>query len=285
MSGNDIGCKMETYLSTATVLASMFSLLAIAINRYLKICRPFGRQISLKWKKLSIAIIVIAAFIISIPSFVSSGTLTYRYQGTKNFMQICGRIEHMRYFALSFLCFWVFFVTAELFILCVLYFCIWRMIYRQRKFRLQTENDQQLPPDPNKEPTSIGSDDKPDSISMRKPDLSTKNVPHLRITIMFFVITIIFAISYIPISVIKILLLTDLGSRQLSEENILSLFSLWIFYIINNCANPFIYGCMDKKLQLELRKLFCRETTANLPKNHRRTTEENVPVEVNEQIH
>lgn len=72
---SDIDCKFGRYLCLTTTLVSIFTLLIIAIDRYLKICRPFGRQLSLKWKKLSIAISLIAALILAIPVFIFNGSV------------------------------------------------------------------------------------------------------------------------------------------------------------------------------------------------------------------
>ena len=47
----DIACKIERYLRMVTTAFAMFTLVLIVIDRYLKVCRPYGRQMTKPWKK------------------------------------------------------------------------------------------------------------------------------------------------------------------------------------------------------------------------------------------
>ena len=49
---SDIGCKIIWFLCMSTCVTSMFLLPIIAIDRYLKNCRPFGKQMVLIWRNL-----------------------------------------------------------------------------------------------------------------------------------------------------------------------------------------------------------------------------------------
>lgn len=278
MYGDDIGCKTEKYLSLATTGASIFTLLVIAIDRYLKICRPFGRQISLKWKKLALVIIVIAALILSTPYYFFNGVVKTPENGLT--YRLCTKTSVLEpNVTFGFSCLYLLLAIAELVILAVLYFHIGRVVFRKNEFRLQNVQAESVE-------TSIDMDAKETrdilvsvtvetnqqerqihSTTRRLTLINTLNAAvktprparaayQKRIAVMFLVITIVFAVTFIPrvgLMVLESVKYIDVHTKV----NNLSLMFLDSVYIINNIMNPFIYGYLDKKFQLEIRKM-CR---------------------------
>lgn len=267
----DIGCKTERYLCLATTGASIFTLLVIAIDRYLTICRPFGRQIRLKWKKMSIAIIVIAAVILSIPYYFFNGVKETSENGIT--YRVCTRTSDLESnVTLGFSCFYLIIIMAEFVILGVLYFHIGRVAFWQNKIHLQNVQAERVE-------TSIATDANMDRDVLES--LATENQQNLqissikrtctlnravktasslrtarrsRLAIMFLVITVVFAISFIPRVVLMVLeSMTDIDVY--GKDSSIFLVFLDSIYVLNNIINPFIYGCMDRKFQLELRKM------------------------------
>lgn len=79
-------CKFLHFSSFLTSAASAHTLLLIAIQRYRKICIPFGKQMDLFWKRVSLAIVMILSLCYSFPVIFSAGymfrkeeNLTVRY--------------------------------------------------------------------------------------------------------------------------------------------------------------------------------------------------------------
>ncbi|XP_069116331.1 QRFP-like peptide receptor [Argopecten irradians] len=68
MFDNDVGCKMAAFLGILLGGFSANFLIAIAIERYLKICRPFGRQMTKFLKKLCIILMAIVSLAFAAPS-------------------------------------------------------------------------------------------------------------------------------------------------------------------------------------------------------------------------
>lgn len=272
----------------------------------------------MKWKRLSIVIIIIVALIISIPFYVFNGTVKYTYRDTRFTAQSCtGVSQGVPYVTLSFSCLYLFAVIVVLVIMAVLYVRICRVIFGQQKFRVHMENVEKSPREtltnssnidfkenkdgePVKEnqdgvqaeynQEGVPAEGKHDDVSSKEKQngvpasvinraynkddklirqttclipssknsqSSKRNMPRSRITIMFLVITIAFAISFIPRVVIMVLESTTFDNRGVSKGLDIFMRFLHSAYIFNNCVNPFIYGCMDKKFQLELRKLIC----------------------------
>ncbi|CAC5355776.1 unnamed protein product [Mytilus coruscus] len=80
-----------------------------------------------------------------------------------------------------------------------------------------------------------------------------------RMTIMFFVITLLFFICYIP----KLILIIIFGiyknfSENLSTSQRSAAMFVYEMFIINNIVNPFIYAFMDTKFRIEATTLLKR---------------------------
>ena len=65
---NSIACKMMRYFNYFVSIASVFTLIAIATERYRKICRPFGDQLSIKTTKIAIGCIIFMSIISASPT-------------------------------------------------------------------------------------------------------------------------------------------------------------------------------------------------------------------------
>ncbi|KAK3090361.1 hypothetical protein FSP39_011208 [Pinctada imbricata] len=81
---SDVVCRIFVFLTGLTMMTSVAFLLAIAVQRYLKICRPLGKQMNLKWKRISVALIAIFNLVYNIPTLWLSGTgeVSVVYSGT-----------------------------------------------------------------------------------------------------------------------------------------------------------------------------------------------------------
>lgn len=169
-------------------------------------------------------------------------------------------------------CFYLLLVIIVLVIMDVLYFQILRVVYRQRQFRLQqiqaklVEQSTTISVDENRGDTGRFIQQNrqiPLQTRIMTPinassttHSSPRSVPRSQVTIMFLVITIVFAVSFIPRVVITIL--DSVSTICVMNKNVsIFLFLLDAAYIMNNFVNSFVYRCMDIKFQLELRNL-CR---------------------------
>ena len=297
--GTDIECKIKSFLCMATIMASIIILLLIAVDRYLKICRSFGKQIDLRWKKRSIGLTIIAAMILSLPFLVFNGAVEHTYPGTNVTARNCWEVDYgVPEAAMFFYGLYLLIVIAELIAMSVLYFCICRRILNSKHFKAHYEGeDSSHTPDKltnssncDAESTKLNGDTRSIDTSVRYnphageirsssphayrkgslgPSQSisintlqrgmshVKKIPRSRLTIMFLLITIVFAISFIPRVVIMVLESMGDTFSGISKGLAIFLEFLKTVYIANNFTNPFFYSCLDKKFQMELRKLFC----------------------------
>ncbi|KAK3088024.1 hypothetical protein FSP39_013627 [Pinctada imbricata] len=80
---SDIGCKLIVFFVVFTMMTSDGFLLAIAIQRYRKICLPFGKYMSLKWRRISVVAVIFAGLVYSVPSLTVAGVSDFviEYKG------------------------------------------------------------------------------------------------------------------------------------------------------------------------------------------------------------
>lgn len=74
---NNSLCKAWWFFAAYTTFCSIFLLLIIAIHRYLKVCRPLGRQMTLKWKRFAMCMVLIIAFALSAPMTYFYGSVSF----------------------------------------------------------------------------------------------------------------------------------------------------------------------------------------------------------------
>uniref|UniRef100_A0A8W8LA44 G-protein coupled receptors family 1 profile domain-containing protein n=1 Tax=Magallana gigas TaxID=29159 RepID=A0A8W8LA44_MAGGI len=70
-------CKAWWFFASYTTFCSIFLLLIIAIHRYLKVCRPLGRQMTLKWKRFAMCMVLVVAFALSGPMTYFYGSVSF----------------------------------------------------------------------------------------------------------------------------------------------------------------------------------------------------------------
>ena len=347
---SEIGCKIQRYLCLSTTIVSMLILLLIAIDRYLKICRPLGRQMDTKWKNRSIGIVIVTAVVLSAPFLHFNDSVEIESKDSHQIGRTCkfvpGGIPNI------FLAYFILFLAlciGEMIVMSVLYILICRVVFKKPKFetygekssahksklhsRFGNEDDNSITASEADASTHItgmrgfhdhivnnkssGTDSHPADqtasrsfsevpethsstvIEQRPKDISTGmhnntdkkrcytisttsnsmakrrashrnhgNGHRSRIVIIFIIITVAFAISFIPRVVMMVLDgvmgLTD-SDFTVKNPHLARLFTFLLsFYIFNNFVNPFIYGCMDKKFQLELKRLCCTNSCGNV---------------------
>ena len=66
-------CKFTTFVSTVASNTSNGFLLAIAVQRFLMVCRPFGKQMTLNGRRLTATLIIVSNLLLSVPVLVISG--------------------------------------------------------------------------------------------------------------------------------------------------------------------------------------------------------------------
>ncbi|KAL4232207.1 hypothetical protein ACF0H5_009782 [Mactra antiquata] len=130
-------CKVKSFFNAFTVSVQAFGLLTIAIDRYLKVCRPFGWQIKPKVAIILCVIIYFCALILALPVPIFWGTHSYKhtYMNTTIEVTVCEKDEQFEHtnkplhYSLSF----EIIVSVCLFIMFILYILVARRLFQDKR--------------------------------------------------------------------------------------------------------------------------------------------------------
>ena len=93
---NDVLCKATYFLLAISISVSNALLLTIAIQRYLKVCRPLGKQMHLFWRRLATVLMLTTSIVYAVPILFISGatTSTIAYDGMNISLFSCNQSNH-----------------------------------------------------------------------------------------------------------------------------------------------------------------------------------------------
>ncbi|OWF47036.1 cholecystokinin receptor type A-like [Mizuhopecten yessoensis] len=282
-SGNII-CKVTWFCTRTISTTSGLLILIIALQRFLKVCRPFGRQMTSVWKRVLVACAAAMSCLMHTPLIIFYGEITLHNPRRNVTGKRCGLIDNqdealtraqMSYF-------YFMFASAGLVLLSIviLYSLIGQRIYE--KVRRKRERKSSMPSSLSSQystPEENGTVDivtdalvtSPDShvaslkthnrkVSSKKKKTRRSPLEKHRYTLMFMLIAAVCVATYVPSLTANII--QNIDSEEFWTEYTNGKRSLYIIlfqlYILNHVANPFIYGLFDGTFRLEVRKLFCK---------------------------
>ncbi|XP_065923687.1 rhodopsin, GQ-coupled-like [Magallana gigas] len=214
-------CKWNYVIAFFATVLSIDILLIIAVQRYLKVCKPFKGQMTLFWRRFALCLTFILSIPFLVPTYITFG-LEKVYNKELNVTgTACRRLTSTTQ-ALSL----VHGATCTLLVviigiaLIVLYIKIGKAINGQNK-----------------------------------QNLGEPNIKKTNTSLMFMIITIIFLVSYLPRMITFLLEGIWAGLWEtLTVEEYAIVRMLEVLYNVNHLANPFVYAFMDVKFVAELKK-------------------------------
>ncbi|XP_033744111.1 orexin receptor type 2-like [Pecten maximus] len=274
-----IACKVIHFVPMTLSTASASLLLVIAVNRYLKICKPFRKQITLYWKKFTLIIISGSSVLLSLPCFLFYGPKEIVEEKTNITGTRCTNIRgpwsHIEPLVFKSVMFVV--AVAILFSLVILYILIGKQVFKHRNFNKKLSVHQGLnfsQVTNSSVPPSLSTAITHTTASFESISLPTETADHgtnrhcaqrdvgqrleVRLTLIFMLISLVFIICYAP----KITLMVY-ESRNESFWIELDLAEmggyrfLYTLIYINNIVNPVIYGFFDRRFRQEVTSTFC----------------------------
>ncbi|XP_041361669.1 orexin receptor type 1-like [Gigantopelta aegis] len=272
---SEVACKLLRFINALCCLSSIVTLLAIAIDRYLKVCRPLETQMKLRQAKLSVGVAVCAGLAFSWPALVIYGIRTVQTEVVGVLGKDCSTSDSMidtlyplvyhAVLAVGFIAFTV--------ALIVLYGLICVSAKKHKRYMARTSDIGKSIS--GKKHTSMSSlecstsNARLSDIDDVQPQLSkdsTKRETTLRrrrmkdkTTVIGFVVTLVFVLSFLPF-------LSLVGARSVFKNFDYDLkgaamvaFNVFIrSYFVNSAANPIIYGVLNVRFRQESIVLFKR---------------------------
>lgn len=233
-------CKLITTTITFFIMYSSHLIVTLSIHRFRQVCLPLRNQIGPQNVKYWIIGGVCLAVFLDIPQGILQ-PLDHVQLAQNITGHICAISYHPSLFAEIYNGFLTFLFSLYSLVLFVLYILIGRRMYLQRK-----------------------------SKQYSKSSLSQSDEVSSKITKIAITVSVVFAFSYVPLYVIK-LLTSIINQEELTSAQFAVLKIVERSYVINHVANPFIYAFFDSRFRREFKKMF---TAAGRPPEMEVTSEE-----------
>ncbi|CAG2252333.1 CCKAR [Mytilus edulis] len=271
-------CKALWFPTNVSAVSSIFLLLVIAVQRYLKICRPFGPQMTLFWKQAFLLATVVIAVGFSIPLIFYNDEIEVK-NSTNNVTGCVCDVDVERYYGTGFLTYTIISIISSFSIMLALMICnalIGRQIYIQTKAKIARINQNQInrsrvsstlplvlmniAPDIS-ENVSVSETTKLNNNNLTNSETDTKSIRKMsfahRYSFMFMAIGIAFIISYVPRLIVLMVSLRDPKFfGKLSPPTLAFVAFIREMNVVNNVVNPFIYGFFDRRFRKETKNCF-----------------------------
>ena len=129
MFESNIGCKVLSFLAVGTVVEGTLTLVLVAVERYMKICRLPGNQLTSIAKRIIIVLYTAFAVLLGSPFLYYSGSTSIKHDEKNVTGQICSMISGtMTYDAIAVVATLVVTAIVEWLVMLVLYFRICRKL-------------------------------------------------------------------------------------------------------------------------------------------------------------
>ena len=226
-------CKTLFFFLLQSMMMSDAFLLAISVQRFLKICRPTAKQMTLYWRRITVVLVIVTNTLYSVPIPIVSGIqeLSVVYRNVTITGPTCVTANH-KYPSFQLICYVIvtLIILSNIVATLGLYTPIACVIYRfSRKRRLQQRPG-----------TNMAHVDK-------------ANSPKTRFNLMLFVIISVYTVSYLPTVVMNTYITLDKSVwATSSHDEIRSYRFLTRTYLFNHVTNPFIYAYFDSKIRLHM---------------------------------
>jgi len=291
---NDAACAFMWFAGTCSATLSGLVLFVIAVQRYLKICRPHRFQMTLRWKRAALVLAIAISLLSSWPVvlFYKSNPVylldIYGNNVTGFHCTVTTEIESSTLLVVHKVILLVMAIIV-FFALTILYSLIGKTVCKHiQSKKISIKSSKLRSKTPGNVPTGRSTDNAPEylestqgsntTIHSSKDDTSesvfivvksadeqrntkqkTNQRSATRYTMMFMIITIVFVISFIP--KVIMMLYDSINVNFWSGLTPSQLAGYRFFsevYIINNIFNPFIYGSFDTRFREEVSRMCCQ---------------------------
>ncbi|OWF47037.1 opsin Rh4-like [Mizuhopecten yessoensis] len=278
----DLICKMSWFFTRNMNGASGLLILVIGLQRFLKVCRPFGRQMTKKYKVMALIGTICVTIVIHTPLFIFYGITEVPFKDKGITGRRCGLIhgqsETLDFYGKFYLYFMFASAVLTMIGICSFYVATGKKIYMHIK-RIGEMPATHASFDTNStHDTGVKSDHEPDLSTRRKSSkninirdvnrrrstsasVRSKKTPFSvhRYSIMFLIISLLCVLTYVPALATN--LAVDVDSVEFWTEFSDTERQVYLFvfqmYLLNHVVNPIIYTCFDTKFRHKVKEIFC----------------------------
>ncbi|KAL3853624.1 hypothetical protein ACJMK2_017155 [Sinanodonta woodiana] len=266
---NYVACKLLRYIVSVATYGSVFILIGIGLDRYLKVCKPLMMLEVYKLKAMCV-ISGIISILLGIPSAILFGISRAETSKKRVMGYDCSIEENYRKssFAIAYYAMLGIVFVFMLLLLSGIYLRIWREVKRRQSIvtgpfasalhdsSVEVQQSRLFRSSRSKnENSSDHETGESEERTVNRPRMNSiaeviRRVKISRITVVLFVVTIAFMATFLPAVVIMICrsVIKDLEENQSDAVDVVSKF-FSKFYLLNCAINPVIYSFLNKNFR------------------------------------
>lgn len=269
---SDIACRLIRFVVAMGTITSALIIFIISVDRYLRVCRPLGRHFSRRSAKIASTVMVFSSMVLASPAFLVFGKRRIQTRISDIVGEECSIAEGLTntnyplayYCSLLVTCFVLFVVLMALYFLIGIY--VWRH-KKKNKGRMQKVVFTHPSNDRMSATISSSSGNVEEDLKLHKPTRHKVSRPisspvdHRqptsvrvsRTTVIMFLITLLWIVSYLPhlVMVTCEIVVKNFRTSLGTTGDVLYNLS-FRSYFFNNAINPFIYGIFNLRFRKEL---------------------------------
>lgn len=276
---SDSLCRFLWYSSWLSAAISTLILLLIAIQRYLKVCKPYAPQMNGKWRHIVYGSTVGTSMVLAIPFFFLTGNIpvTQEYKGENVTAYYCstnaGEGGWRDFEPVYFVC--LFFIgVMNIIVTMGFYVPIGLTIYRtfnKHYISQSLKNEDSIEAESSADGRQVSDVSNSTHGSSRKSSLSNNRSLSIynkksmekrtktkhRFTVMLMFIALIYVLSNVPSLALIVSWKDDPEFWTVSNDVTMNiLIILRRLFLVNNIVNPFLYGYFDLTFRRKVKELF-----------------------------
>lgn len=240
-------CKSLNGVTCGLIVASIFLLLVISVQRYQKICRPFGFQMNLKCKRTVVTMVLIIATVFVLPSFFLYEKVQVIHPVKNITGHRCGPVPSTKTVGEIYRCMLMAAELISVISMSVLYGFVGYTLLTRRKPAgnvLGVAKPHHKTIDENPQESGIPS---------RKGNMRSGK----QYSLMFMSISLISILCFFPPWICIILETKDKAFwDHLTHEETQVFILMRGVFVLNFVINPFIYGFFDSKFRENVKSIF-----------------------------
>ena len=222
----EVWCKIYQYMVNVTAYASVYTLVCMSLDRYLAVVHPL-RSMTIRTERnanIVISLMWVVILIVNFPTALDHGLITYRMLGEERVACLNLHIQEPKA-QMMYASFFTFGYLVPLLSVSILYgFMLNRLLYRAI----------------------------PGKGSQSSESIRSKK----RVTYMVIIVVVIFALCWLPIQVIFLMLYVFNNYPEGTIFTAIKLVSSCLAYM-NSCVNPFLYAFLSENFRKSFRKILC----------------------------
>ena len=247
-------CKSMRFVEFAIVLSAGFTLVAVAIDRYMNLCRRrFQILFTPSRAKKACCLCIVLSVIFSWPIVIVSGLKASPIQSdnrTINGFECSSFIDETMEARIYLIVLNLVFIFS-LVLMIILYSLIGMKLYSRRKGSV---HDGLIFMQNTSESQNIQNNLSNVNIERCGFAIGKRGVRMKGSTLIFYSVTVVFIIGFLPHLIIRVLKITHTAFINVNDGNLLEVAYNFLIrsYMINSAANPFIYSILHKRFRQEI---------------------------------